>query len=106
MQATLDGALPVRGLDTGTSNRGPGGFLHAWGARRENGQWLVQGKPVDPARRFTIVLTGFLLPGGEVNLGDLTRANPQVRDVQELRDIRRVVIEERGRQRPAGRPRG
>ncbi len=81
-----------------------GGYLHARGARRENGAWLVQGKPIDPAARYAVVLTDFLLTGGETNLGFLTRANPQVGDVRELRDIRRVVIEELGREYPVRRP--
>ena len=52
------------------------------------------GRPVEPAGRYRVALTDFLLSGGEVNLGFLTRDNPQVRDVVELRDIRRVLIEE------------
>ena len=32
--------------------------------------------------------------GGEANLGFLTRANPEVTDVADLRDIRMVVIDE------------
>ncbi|CAG1006698.1 5'-nucleotidase / UDP-sugar diphosphatase [Burkholderiales bacterium] len=94
VKAAFDGALLARVLDTGMNNQGLGGFLHAWGARRQNGAWLVQGRPIDPARRYTVALPDFLLSGGEINLGYLTRANPQVHDVVELRDIRRVVIEE------------
>ena len=101
--ATFDGALLARVLDTGESNEGLGGYLHARGARRENGTWLVQGKPIDPAARYTVALTDFLLTGGETNLGFLTRANPQVGDVRELRDIRRVVIEELGREYPVAK---
>jgi len=93
VKATFDGALLARVLDTGMNNDGTGGFLHTWGARRENGAWLVQGQPIDPARRYSVALTDFLLTGGETNLGYLTRANPQVHDVTELRDIRRAVIE-------------
>ena len=103
VKAELDGALLARVLDTGMNNQGLGGFLHVWGARHENGAWLVQGKPIDPARRYTVAMTDFLLSGGETNLGYLTRANPEVRDVEELRDIRRAVIEELGRQQPTGR---
>jgi 5'-nucleotidase / UDP-sugar diphosphatase len=106
VKAALEGALLTRVLDTGMNNQGLGGFLHAWGARRENGAWLVQGKPIDPARRYTVAMTDFLLSGGETNLGYLTRANPEVRDVEELRDIRRVVIEELGRQQPTGKQGG
>lgn len=100
VKAEFDGALLTRVLDTGVNNQGLGGFLHTWGARRENGAWRVQGKPIDPARRYTVALTDFLLSGGETNLGYLTRANPEVHDVKELRDIRRVVIEELERQQP------
>jgi hypothetical protein len=86
-------------LDTGINNRGLGGYLHAWGARFDNGVWLVQGKPIERTRRYTVALPAFLLTGREVNLGYLTRANPQVHDVEELRDIRRAVIEELKRRR-------
>ncbi|MBP8037442.1 MAG: bifunctional metallophosphatase/5'-nucleotidase [Desulfobulbus sp.] len=92
--ATLDGALLTRVLDTGVHNQGLGGYLHSASITWENGVWQVGGKPVDPAGRYRVALTDFLLSGGEVNLGFLTRDNPQVRDVVELRDIRRVLIEE------------
>jgi hypothetical protein len=39
----------------------------------------------------------------ETNLGFLTRANPQVHDVEELRDIRHAVIEQLRREQPARR---
>ena len=91
--ATMDGALLARVLDMGVNNQGLGGYLHVWGATFENGAWAVQGKPIDPAGRYRVALTDFLLSGGETNLGFLTRTNPGVRDVQEFRDIRRAVIE-------------
>jgi len=94
VKAGLEGALLARVLDTGVNNEGTGGFLHAWGAKREGGAWLVQGKPIDPTRRYAVALNDFLLTGGETNLGFLTRTNPQVHDVVELRDVRRAVIEE------------
>ncbi len=92
--ATLDGALLTRVLDAGVHNQGLGGYLHSAGITWENGVWQVGGKPVDPAGRYRVALTDFLLSGGEVNLGFLTRDNPQVREVEELRDIRRTLIEE------------
>jgi len=94
VKATVDGALLVRVLETGVNNQGLGGYLHSWGARFENGSWLVNGKPIDPAGRYAVGLTDFLLSGGEVNMAFLTRANPGVRDVQTLRDIRLAVIDE------------
>ena len=99
VKAGLDGALLARVLETGMNNEGTGGYLQTWGATRQNGVWLVQGRPIDPARRYAVALTDFLLTGGEANLGYLTRANPQVHDVQELRDIRRAVIDELKRPR-------
>jgi 5'-nucleotidase len=93
-RASLQGALLARVLDTGQNNQGLGGYLHVWGARWADGAWQVAGKPVDPNAWYHVALPEFLLTGGEVNLGFLTRANPQVRDVQELRDIRRAVIDE------------
>ena len=99
VKASLDGALLTRVLETGLDNEGTGGYLHAWGARRASDGWLVQGKPIDPARRYAVAMTDFLLTGGETNLGYLTRTNPQVHDVVELRDIRRVVIDELRRSR-------
>ena len=94
VKATFDGALLSRVLDTGVNNQGLGGYLHVLGARFENGNWLVKGKPVVPTDRYSVVLPAFLLSGGEINMGYLTRANPQVRDVQELRDVRHLVIDE------------
>lgn len=92
--ATLDGALLARVLDTGQNNQGLGGYLHAWGAEHQGDGWLIAGKPLDPAARYRVALTDFLLSGGEINMGFLTRNHPQVHDLRELRDIRRVVIEE------------
>lgn len=101
VKATFDGALLERVLDAGVNNEGQGGFLHTWGVRREGGAWLVQGRAIDPARRYAVALNDFLLTGGEANLGFLTRGHPQVRDVQELRDVRHAVIEELRRTSPA-----
>jgi len=100
-KAQLDGALLSRVLDAGENNQGLGGFLHVWGARKEGGAWLVNGKPIDPAARYVVAMPDFLLTGAEINMGFLTRTSPQVHDVQQLRDIRRAVIEELARTFPA-----
>jgi len=100
LQVSIDGELLERVLDTGVNNEGTGGFLHAWGVKRAGGTWIVSGGPLDPGRRYRVALNDFLLTGGEVNLGYLTRAQPQVHDVRELRDIRHVVIDELKRGQP------
>lgn len=92
--ATLEGALLGRVLEMGENNQGLGGYLHSWGTERRSDGWHVGGKLLDPAARYRVALTDFLLTGGEVNLGFLTRDNPQVQDVRELRDVRRVLIDE------------
>jgi 5'-nucleotidase / UDP-sugar diphosphatase len=91
---TMEGALLVRVLDMGHNNQGLGGYLHAYGAEHRGDGWLVGGKPLDPAARYRIALNDFLLSGGEVNMGFLTRNHPQLSDLREHRDIRRAVIEE------------
>ena len=93
-RAALDGALLGSVLDAGLANRGTGGFLHARGATRDGSQWMIAGKPLDVAARYTVATTDFLMSGGETNLGFLTRTNPAVHDVQDLRDVRFALIEE------------
>jgi 5'-nucleotidase/UDP-sugar diphosphatase len=94
LKAGFDGSLLAQVLDVGLKNQGTGGYLHARGITREGNQWMVQGKPLDPARRYGVAITDFLLSGGETNMGFLTMTNPNVHDVQELRDVRLVLIDE------------
>ena len=84
LKATFTGALLKRVLDIGVQNRGTGGFLHSVGVPAV----------IEPAGRYTLAITDFLLTGGEANLGFLTRQNPDVSDIQEFRDIRMAVIEQ------------
>lgn len=94
VSASIRGDLLARVLDTGINNQGTGGFLQTWGVRWQDGAWLVQGKPLDPQAIYTVALTEFLLSGGEVNLGYLTRAASGISDVREYRDVRRAFIDE------------
>ncbi len=94
LKASLDGSLVASVLDIGLKNRGTGGYLQTWGVSRQGNQWLVQGRPLDPARRYLVALPDFLLTGREVNLPFLTRTNPAVHDVQEFRDLRKALIDE------------
>ena len=94
LKASLDGSLVASVLEIGMKNQGTGGYLQTWGVSRSGNQWLVQGRPLDPTRRYTVILPDFLLTGRETNLPFLTRANPAVHDVQEFRDLRKGLIEE------------
>lgn len=102
-RAAFDGALLASVLDIGQRNLGIGGYLQTLGVTREGNQWLVQGRPLDPAARYTVAVTDFLLSGGETNLGFLTAANPGVHDVQYLRDVRMALIDELRAQYPPSR---
>jgi 5'-nucleotidase len=93
-RASVDGALLRSVLDAGQANRGTGGFLHARGATRDGSHWMIAGKPLDASARYTVATTDFLMSGGESNLGFLTRTNPAVYDVQDLRDVRLALIDE------------
>jgi len=84
LKATFTGALLAKVLQIGDQNRGTGGYLQTVGIP----------SPIDPAARYTLAITDFLLTGGETNLGFLTRTNPEITDVTELRDIRLVVMDE------------
>jgi len=84
LKATFTGALLSRVLDIGRRNRGTGGYLQTAGIPER----------IDPAAKYTLAISDFLLTGGEANLGFLTRDNPEVSDIQELRDIRMAVIDE------------
>src|SRR5918994_4638307 len=100
-RAAIDGAVLASILDIGVTNRGTGGYLHTRGAVRDASQWLIQGKPLDVSAQYTVALTDFLMTGGETNLGFLTRTNPAVHDVQDLRDVRLALIAELRAQYPA-----
>jgi len=97
---TMGGSLLARVLDVGVTNQGTGGFLHARGVTRQGNRWVVQGKPLNPALRYSVVTTDFLMSGRETNLDFLTRTHPLVRDVKDLRDIRLALIAELAKQYP------
>lgn len=95
VRATFDGALLAKVLDQGLGNQGTGGFLHSSdGTLRTSAGWVVNGAPLDPAKQYTVGISDFLLTGGEANLGYLTRTNPGVHNPEDLRDVRRAVIDE------------
>ena len=94
LEATLDGSLLTQALDAGAANRGSGGFLQMSGIVRDGAGWRIGGRPISSAARYTVAMTESLLSGSVPNLGFLSRADPRVHDVRELRDIRHAVIDE------------
>jgi len=95
LRVEMDGALLSRVLDTGLGNQGLGGFLHSSdGMKRDSGGWSLNGARIDPAKVYSVGVSDFLMTGGETNLGYLTRTTAGVHKVDELRDVRRAVIDE------------
>ena len=84
LRATLTGDLLSRVLEMGRGNKGTGGFLQTAGIP----------ETIDPSARYTLAIASFLLTGNERNLAFLTRQNPEVSDITELRDVRLAVIDE------------
>lgn len=90
---TMTGALLQKVLEQGEANRGSGGYLHAAGAARDGNHWSVNGQPLDPARRYVVATTDFLLTGREKNLGYLAPGNADLGAITPFRDIRKAVID-------------
>jgi 5'-nucleotidase / UDP-sugar diphosphatase len=84
VKATFTGALLTRVLQIGEQNKGTGGYLHT----------AAVPPMIDPGARYPVAVSDFLLTGGEANLGFLSRQNPEVTDVTDLRDVRMAVIDE------------
>ena len=95
VRASFDGALLAKVLDQGLGNQGTGGYLHSSdGVVRTSTGWVINGAPLDPNKRYVVGISDFLLTGGETNLAYLTRTNAGVHDAEDLRDVRRAVIDE------------
>ena len=103
LKMSMDGALLAEVLDVGSNNgaggstggpAGNGGFLQVLGAERTAAGWTIAGRPIDPVARYSVAMPDFLLSGNEAGFGFLVANNPQVHDVQQLRDMRYGFIEE------------
>jgi 5'-nucleotidase len=97
----MRGALLRRMLDQGLRNRGTGGFLQRAGiAPSTGGDWVVAGSMLNDGETYRLAVSDFLLSGREQGMDWLTRQNPDVRVLRELRDIRLALIDELRRQYP------
>ena len=98
LKVTLDGGLLRQILEAGEANIGSGGFLHLVGITHGDAGWMVNGRPLDSSATYTVAMPEFLLTGGETRMAFLTR--DKVRAVEELKDIRLILIEELQRKFP------
>jgi 5'-nucleotidase len=92
LKVTLDGGLLQQILEAGEANIGSGGFLHLVGITHGAAGWTVNGRALDGSATYTVAMPEFLLTGGETRMGFLTR--DKVRAVEELQDIRLILIDE------------
>ncbi|HUR19225.1 MAG TPA: bifunctional metallophosphatase/5'-nucleotidase [Vicinamibacterales bacterium] len=93
-RVTMPGSLLLKVLDAGEKNVGTGGFLSTWGVAKDRDRVMVQSKPLNPSTRYTVAMPEYLMTGREANLPFLTRTNPLIRPVEDLRDIRQALIAE------------
>jgi 5'-nucleotidase len=94
LRAEVTGELLLETLTAGAGNLGTGGYLHPRGAARVDGEWRLNGQPIDPDRWYSIALPEYLLTGAELGMPFLVRTSPRVRNVKGLGDIRQAVIAE------------
>ena len=81
IEADMKGSLLLRIMETGRTNKGIGGFLHYSTSVRYDStgnKWYYKESLIDPVRNYKIVMTDFLLTGGESNLGFLKKDNPEI----------------------------
>lgn len=103
-RVSMPGSVLLKVIDAGEKNVGTGGFLSTWGLSRDRDRWMVQGKPLNPSTRYTVAMPEYLMTGREANLSFLTRTNPLIRPVEDLRDIRQALIAELAAQFPVKPP--
>lgn len=99
LRVKMTGKLLQQVLQTGQANRGSGGYLQTYGVSERDGQWYVDGQPLQTDRVYSVAMGDFLLTGLEQNMDFLTRENPQVLRVDApapeslARDIRLALAE-------------
>ena len=90
--ARIKGDLLQKILDQGIANRGSGGFLQSHPTSHDGTQWLIDGKPLDPAHTYSVAFNDFLLTGLERGLSYLKPPNPEIQLVREQGTSLRQVL--------------
>jgi 5'-nucleotidase/UDP-sugar diphosphatase len=98
VKVTLDGGLLRQILEAGEANIGSGGFLQLAGITHGDASWTIGGRALDASTTYTVAMPDFLLTGQEARMAFLTR--DKVRAVEELQDIRLILIDELRRKYP------
>jgi len=97
---TIDvkGSFLTEILDFGKASKGKGAYLQRANVTWDetNNQWLVGGKPINPAKKYNVAITDFLLTGYDIPF--LTHENKNVLKVHEpapdvdAYDVRKALI--------------
>ena len=96
LKVELKGSLLKQVLDYGKSRAGKGAYLQRYLIEPNNNEWIVNGKPIDAEKTYTIAFSDYLLKGFDIPF--LKTDNKEVLEVytptkQELgSDIRKTVI--------------
>jgi 5'-nucleotidase len=71
-EVDMKGSLLKRTLETGKTNEGSGGYLQVLNMKQgTDGNWTVNGQPLDPEKIYRVVMPDFLLTGNEQNMNFL-----------------------------------
>ena len=103
-RVSMPGSVLLKVIEAGERNIGTGAFLSTLGLSKDRDRWMVQGKPLNPSTRYRVAMPEYLMTGREANLPFLTRTNPLIRPVEDLRDIRQALIAELAAKFPVKRP--
>src|SRR5690606_18467000 len=69
VEVDMEGSLLKTVLEAGRKNRGIGGFLQISASiTYSNGRWLLQDKAIEDSIVYKVVMSDFLITGGEANL--------------------------------------
>jgi 5'-nucleotidase / UDP-sugar diphosphatase len=95
MLVEMSGAELGRVLDVGKKqNKGNGGFLQTRCVEALQDGWTIDGKPLQPARSYKVVLNDFLLTGEEANLQRLKEGAGNLKVLaRDAGDLQNVLIE-------------
>lgn len=99
----MPGETLERALNTGLRAQGKGAFLHYANAARSQQQWVINGEPLKPERRYKVAIADFLIETGDDGLEFLQPAlTPAIKRLSvKPVDTRRALINEMLRVYPA-----
>lgn len=96
LKVKLKGNLLNEVLEYGENAKGTGAYLHRFNADRVNNEWLIQNKPLNDSKIYTVAFSDYLLKGLDIPI--LSSKNKDVLDIYKPNetemaiDIRKAVI--------------